>query len=48
MPASRWVGFLLVWCALVILTVEGLRAARTKRRHTGHTPPLPEPVAEAA
>jgi chloramphenicol-sensitive protein RarD len=45
MPASRWVGFLLVWCALVTFTIDGLRAARTKRRRT---PPLPEPVAEAA
>src|ERR671915_474072 len=31
MPASRWVGFLLVWGALVILTVEGLHAARRTR-----------------
>src|SRR5918992_1363070 len=26
MPASRWIGFLLVWIGLVILTVDGLRA----------------------
>ncbi|HEU5155411.1 MAG TPA: EamA family transporter RarD [Streptosporangiaceae bacterium] len=26
MPASRWIGFLLVWAALVILTADGLRA----------------------
>src|SRR5918999_2336956 len=32
MPTSRWVGFLLVWSALVILTVDGLRAARRTRR----------------
>ncbi|MCO5967995.1 EamA family transporter RarD [Actinoallomurus soli] len=44
MPASRWVGFLLVWAALVMLTGDGLRAARSKRR----TAPRPEPVAEAA
>ncbi|WP_243718765.1 EamA family transporter RarD [Actinomadura sp. KC06] len=28
MPASRWTGFLLVWLALVMLTWDGLRAAR--------------------
>jgi chloramphenicol-sensitive protein RarD len=31
MPASRWIGFLLVWGALVVLTVDGLRAARRTR-----------------
>jgi chloramphenicol-sensitive protein RarD len=31
MPASRWVGFTLVWVALVILTIEGLRAAQRSR-----------------
>jgi chloramphenicol-sensitive protein RarD len=31
MPASRWIGFVLVWVALVILTVEGLRAAQRTR-----------------
>ncbi|MCW2944596.1 MAG: RarD protein superfamily transporter [Actinoallomurus sp.] len=45
MPASRWVGFLLVWGALIILTVDGLRAVRSNRRRGA---PLPEPVAEAA
>lgn len=28
MPASRWVGFLLVWGALATLTFDGIRAAR--------------------
>lgn len=32
MPPSRWVGFLLIWAALGILTVDGLRAARSTRR----------------
>jgi chloramphenicol-sensitive protein RarD len=32
MPASRWVGFLLVWAALVMLTVDGLIAARPRRK----------------
>jgi chloramphenicol-sensitive protein RarD len=31
MPAARWAGFGLVWVALVILTVDGLRAARRAR-----------------
>lgn len=31
MPASRWAGFALVWCALVVLTVDTLRAARASR-----------------
>ena len=29
MPAPRWIGFGLVWVALVVLTVDSLRAART-------------------
>lgn len=29
MPASRWIGFGLVWVALVVLTVDSLRAARS-------------------
>jgi chloramphenicol-sensitive protein RarD len=32
MPASRWIGFSLVWAALVVLTVDGLRQRRTRRR----------------
>jgi EamA domain-containing membrane protein RarD len=31
MPASRWVGFVLVWIPLVILSAEGLRAAQRSR-----------------
>ena len=31
MPASRWIGFALVWLALVVLTVDMLRAARRRR-----------------
>jgi chloramphenicol-sensitive protein RarD len=30
MPASRWIGFLLVWVALVILTADGLRARNAR------------------
>lgn len=31
MPAARWWGFGLVWLALVVLTVDGLRAGRVAR-----------------
>lgn len=32
MSASRWLGFALVWIALVLLTVDGLRHARSGMR----------------
>jgi chloramphenicol-sensitive protein RarD len=32
MPASRWIGFLLVWAALGILSVDALKTARDNRR----------------
>ena len=38
MPASRWIGFALVWLALAVLTADTLRAARRARR-----PAPPEP-----
>jgi chloramphenicol-sensitive protein RarD len=31
MPASRWIGFGLVWIALVVLSADGLRASRRNR-----------------
>ena len=31
MPTYRWVGFALVWAALVIMSAEALRAARSRR-----------------
>jgi chloramphenicol-sensitive protein RarD len=31
MPASRWVGFALVWVALVVFSVDSLRAGRAQR-----------------
>jgi chloramphenicol-sensitive protein RarD len=37
MPASRWIGFGLVWAALVILSLDALRAAQRQRA----TPPEP-------
>jgi len=32
MPASRWVGFVLVWAALAVLTFDGLRQGHRTRR----------------
>ena len=42
LPLSRWIGFGLVWIALVLLTLDGLRAAGARR--TAIRAPLPEPV----
>ncbi|MEN0071747.1 MAG: EamA family transporter RarD, partial [Propionicimonas sp.] len=30
MPLPRWIGFGLVWVALVLLTIDSLRAARNR------------------
>ena len=40
MSLGRWIGFALVWLALVILTAYGVRQARLARR------PVPEAVSE--
>jgi chloramphenicol-sensitive protein RarD len=32
MPAARWIGFVLVWLALVVFTWDGLRARRARTR----------------
>ncbi|WP_119728289.1 EamA family transporter RarD [Thermomonospora amylolytica] len=48
MPASRWIGFLLVWAALAILTADGLRAARRNGRSAAAPVAASEPVGEAA
>ncbi len=48
MPAGRWVGFGLVWVALVIFTVESLRHRRTTVR-VGSAPTVletPTPIIE--
>lgn len=42
MPASRWIGFLLVWAALLVLSVDGLRTARTNRIAATIPEPLPQ------
>lgn len=39
LPLSRWIGFALVWTALVVLTLDGLRAAGSRR---GAGPPVAE------
>lgn len=31
MPGTRWAGFVLVWCALVLLTADALQGARATR-----------------
>ncbi|WP_283139147.1 EamA family transporter RarD [Rhizohabitans arisaemae] len=44
MPPSRWIGFAIVWVALMIFTWDGLReTAKAKARTLESTPPLPEP-----
>jgi chloramphenicol-sensitive protein RarD len=37
MPPARWAGFALVWLALVIFSVDGLRATNARRRLTPAT-----------
>jgi chloramphenicol-sensitive protein RarD len=41
MPPSRWIGFVLVWVALLILSADALRASRSRAS-------VPEPVLEPA
>jgi chloramphenicol-sensitive protein RarD len=31
MPESRWIGFIIIWIALVILTVDMLRHGNARR-----------------
>ncbi|MGC5167676.1 EamA family transporter RarD [Luteimicrobium sp. DT211] len=53
MPVARWVGFVLVWAALVVLTTDGLRAARAlrladpRRRRAATAPAAPAEGAPA-
>jgi chloramphenicol-sensitive protein RarD len=42
LPAAELAGFCLVWLALIVLTVDGLRAQRATRR------PVPPPVPVSA
>lgn len=49
MPLSRWLGFALVWSALVVLTWDGLRAAgRARRARAAATPHGVAPGAQAS
>ena len=40
MPASRWVGFVLVWAALAVLTFDGLRQGHRIRRDAREQLPM--------
>jgi chloramphenicol-sensitive protein RarD len=42
MPTSRWVGFALVWVALIVLSLDALHASRRTRLAP------PDPVLAAA
>ena len=41
MPASRWIGFTLVWAALVMLTFDSLHHRHQTRRRSRDAEPLP-------
>ena len=41
MPLSRLIGFALVWAALVVLTVDGLRHGRRRARTPAELAPIP-------
>ncbi|MTD14458.1 EamA family transporter RarD [Nakamurella sp. YIM 132087] len=38
MSAARWVGFVLIWCALVLFSFDSVRAARRAKAHTVGSP----------
>ncbi|AQZ67323.1 Protein rarD [[Actinomadura] parvosata subsp. kistnae] len=42
MPSSRWIGFSIVWLALIIFTYDSLRAARRTRTARKAAVPQPE------
>jgi chloramphenicol-sensitive protein RarD len=46
-PGSEWIGFAIVWIALVILTWDGLRQARLTRPVAAAAPVLPPSAAVA-
>jgi chloramphenicol-sensitive protein RarD len=41
MPATRWVGFVLVWVALAVFTVDLLRHTRQRSVAAGAVAPTP-------
>lgn len=42
MPASRWIGFLLVWAALIVLSADGLRHRKDDRNRRAELQPVRE------
>lgn len=40
MPLERWIGFALVWVALIVLTADSLRAARKARQQPAPVSPV--------
>lgn len=44
MPGARWAGFALVWAALAVLTVDGLRSGRPPRRVAAPQEPDGQPM----
>jgi chloramphenicol-sensitive protein RarD len=51
MPPLEWIGFVLVWCALVLLTTDMLRHSRARRGERRRAPgnsvdEVPEPLPE--
>ena len=42
--SNRWIGFGIVWLALIVLTIDTLRAARSLRRE----PPPPHSLSPEA
>jgi chloramphenicol-sensitive protein RarD len=44
MPASRWIGFGLVWLAIMVFSVDGLNAARRSRATAAAPIPEPQPA----
>ena len=43
MPLARWIGFIIIWIAVVMLTVDMLRATRAQRRREIRKANRPEP-----
>ncbi|BBX16720.1 protein RarD [Mycolicibacterium duvalii] len=41
MPPARWVGFALIWAALLVFTVDAVRRARADRRSARISAPVP-------
>jgi chloramphenicol-sensitive protein RarD len=44
MPPARWVGFIIVWVALIIFTIDALRHGRSSPPSTVDELEVAEPV----